>query len=170
MLIYCCFTYLRCILFFMYFLLIEFIPCFLIFQFIFQINMIPKYPGWTILSILFAFLMNFYVNYCIGLTSFWLIQSSGIRSVFQALSSVFSGGLIPLVFFPDTLQKLLFFLPFQYSTYVPAMVFSGSYSLAGITMSIPKIVLLQGIAVVCTAAFSELLYRRSMHKFTAVGG
>ena len=92
---------------------VEFLPCFLIFQFIFKINMIPPNIGWSLLSIFFAFLMNFYVNYCIGLTAFWLVQSSGVRRVFQALAGVFSGGLIPLLFFPEFIQKALFFLPFQ---------------------------------------------------------
>lgn len=150
--------------------LFEFLPCFLIFQFIFKVNMIPKYIGWTILSVIFAFLMNFYVNYCIGMTAFWLVQSSGIRRVFQALSSVFSGALIPLVFFPESMQKILFFLPFQYINYVPSMVFSGSYKLAGISMSIPRIVTLQGIAVIIMLLFSEILYRRSMNVFTSAGG
>lgn len=150
--------------------LFEFLPCFLIFQCIFKINMIPRYLGYTLISILFAFLMNFYVNYCIGLSAFWLVQASGIRNVFQALSSVFSGALIPLVFFPDFIQKLLFFLPFQYTTYVPAMVFSGSYTLAGISMGIPQIVLLQGIILLLTIGLSEVLYRRAIYRFTAVGG
>lgn len=150
--------------------LFEFLPCFFIFQFLFKIDMIPGYMGWTLLSILLAFLMNFYVNYSIGLSAFWLIQSSGIRRVFQALSSVFSGALIPLVFFPDILQKLLFFLPFQYITYVPAMVFTGNYSLAGIKMSIPHIVMIQACAVIIAALFSEVLYQKSMRQFTAVGG
>jgi ABC-2 type transport system permease protein len=104
------------------------------------------------------------------MTAFWLVQSSGIRQVFQALSSVFSGAIIPLVFFPEFLQKLLFFLPFQYVTYVPAMVFSGSYALAGISMSIPMIVMIQGIAALVIALFSEILYRKSLYRFTSVGG
>lgn len=148
----------------------EFVPCFLIFQFVFKVNMIPKYIGWTILSIIFAFLMNFYVNYCIGMTAFWLVQSSGIRRVFQALSSVFSGALIPLVFFPEFMQKILFFLPFQYINYVPSMVFSGNYKLAGISMSIPMIVMIQGFAVVIMLLFSEVLYRKSMQAFISAGG
>jgi len=148
----------------------EFLPCFLIFQFIFKIDMVPRYIGWAIVSIIFAFLMNFYINYCIGMTAFWLVQSSGIRQVFQALSSVFSGTIIPLVFFPECLQKLLFFLPFQYVTYVPSMVFSGSYTLAEISMGIPMIVTIQGVAVLVTALFSEILYRKSLHRFTAAGG
>jgi len=150
--------------------LVEFLPCILIFQFVFKIDMVPQYIGWTLLSIFFAFLMNFYINYCIGLSAFWLVQSNGIRSVFQALSSVLSGALIPLVFFPEFLQKLLFFLPFQYTTYVPSMVFSGSYTLAGISMDIDKIVMIQGVAVLLTMALSEFMYRRAIHRFNAVGG
>lgn len=148
----------------------EFLPCFFIFQFVFKVNMVPKYIGWTILSIMLAFLMNFYVNYCIGMTAFWLVQASGIKNVFNILSSLLSGSIIPLVFFPDILQKMLFFLPFQYITYVPAMVFTGSYSLGGITMTIPQIVGCQAIAVVVVFAISEVIYRRAIEKFNSVGG
>ncbi len=151
-------------------LMVEFIPCFLIFQFIFRINIIPENIFFSIVSILLAFLMNFYVNYCIGLTAFWLVQAAGIRSVFQALASVFSGMFFPLVFFPESMQKILFFLPFQYTLYVPSMVTTGHYQLAGITMSIPKIVGIQAIAVLITFLLSELIYRRSLRRFTAVGG
>ena len=150
--------------------IVEFLPCVLIFQFVFKINMVPKYPLWTIVSVLLAFLMNFYVNYSIGLTAFWLVNASGVRSVFQALSGVLSGTLIPLVFFPDLLQKVLFFLPFQYIAYVPSMVFSGSYSLGGVRMEISTIVLLQGLMVILTALFSEIVYRQAIKKFSAAGG
>ncbi len=149
--------------------LFEFIPCLLIFVFIFKVNMMPVSIGWTILSIGLAFMMNFYLNYIIGLTAFWLVQTTSIRSVFQLLQAIFSGGLIPLVFFPEALQKLLFFLPFQYISYVPTMVFTGKYSLAGITMSIPQIVGIQAVAVLLTALTSEIIYKASMKRFTGVG-
>lgn len=148
----------------------EFLPCFLIFQFIFKVNMIPENVGWTILSVFLAFLMNFYVNYCIGMTAFWLVEASGIKNVFNILASFMSGSVIPLVFFPEILQKILFFLPFQYISYVPAMVFTGSYALGGVSMTIPQIVGCQGIAVLVVFGISEIIYRRAMVKFSAVGG
>lgn len=147
----------------------EFLPCLFIFIFLFKVNMMPVSLGWTMLSILLAFLMNFYLNYIIGLTAFWLVQSSSIRSVLKLLLSIFSGGLIPLVFFPLPLQKLLLFLPFQYISYVPTMVYTGHYKLADITLSIPQIVGVQALAVAVTALFSEVIYRASMKKFTGVG-
>lgn len=150
-------------------ILFEFIPCYLIFHFIFQVNLWPKYFGLTLLSIFLAFLMNFYVNYCIGLTAFWLVQASGVRNVFTLIQTIFSGTLIPLMFFPEFIQKILFFLPFQYTAYVPAMVFTGQYQLGGISMSIPSIVSLQAFAVVTVMLLSEVLYRASMRHFNGVG-
>jgi ABC-2 type transport system permease protein len=150
-------------------LIFEFVPCYLIFTLLFGVTMIPKNIGWTLLSVLLAFLMNFYVHYILGMTAFWFIQSSGIRRVFDLLSGVFSGVFIPLIFFPQVIQKILFFLPFPYMSYVPAMVFTGSFQLAGIKLSIPEIVGLQGIAVMITIAFSELIYKTSIRHFNGVG-
>ncbi|MNJ53302.1 hypothetical protein D3C77_486860 [compost metagenome] len=149
--------------------LFEFVPCLLIFIFIFGVDMRPASYLWTILSIALAFLMNFYVNYMIGLTSFWLVQSNGIRSAFLLVSSIFSGALIPLTLFPDWLQIIQFFLPFQYIAYIPAMVFTGQYSLGGIQLSIEQTVGLQAIAVAIMLGMNELVRRLAMKKFTAVG-
>lgn len=147
----------------------EFIPVLLIFVFIFRIDMIPYNFFWSIISILLAFLMNFYVNYCLGLASFWIVESSGLRGIFSLISKIFSGALIPLVFFPMWFQKLQFFLPFQYITYVPAMVFTGNFELAGETLSLPFIIGIQAIAVLIVFLISELLYRLAMKRFTGVG-
>lgn len=150
-------------------LLFEFIPCYILFMLLFDINLKTAHLGYTLLSILFAFLINFYVHYCIGLTAFWFTGSSGIRGVFNLFMQIFSGTVIPLVFFPHAIQVLLFFLPFQYISYVPAMVFTGSYQLAGITMSLPMIISLQAVALLLVMLLSELLYRLSMKRFTGVG-
>lgn len=149
--------------------LFEFLPCVLIFVFIFGIDMRPASWLWSILSIALAFLMNFYVNYTIGLTSFWLVQSGGLRGAFMLISSIFSGALIPLDFFPHWLQVIQFFLPFQYIAYMPAMVFTGQYSLGGIELPIGLVVGIQAAAVLVTFAFNQLVYRLALKQFTAVG-
>jgi ABC-2 type transport system permease protein len=112
-------------------LVFEFLPCLAIFLFVFKLPLIPAYPLWAGLSVILAFFMNFYVNYCISLSAFWFVRAEGVRAVFQILLNVFSGSLVPLVFFPAVVQKALFFLPFQYLIYVPAMVWTGSYRLGG---------------------------------------
>lgn len=148
---------------------IEFVPCALIFAFLFRIPIAPANPSWAIVSIALSFLMTFYVNYTIGLSAFWLTNPDGARSVFQILQAMFSGAIVPLVFFPEILQKALFFLPFQYMLYVPSMVCAGEYRLGGIELPIPEIVALQALAVVAMFALSEIVYRAAMRRFNGVG-
>lgn len=149
--------------------LVEFLPCLAIFSLLFGIDMTPASLPWTLISVALAFLMNFYVNYCLGMLSFWFVQSGGVRAVFQLLSGIFSGSVIPLVFFPKWLQQIQFFLPFQYTSYVPSMVFLGKYSLGSIEISLAQAVGMQALAVIVVFVVSEILYRVSIKHFTGVG-
>lgn len=148
---------------------LEFLPCLLIFGLLFGVDIVPKYIGWTILSVALAFLMVFYVNYCLGMTAFYFVQANGIRVVYQLIDGIFAGALIPLSFFPETIQMVMMFLPFQYTNYIPAMVWTGSDSIGALGLTIPEAVMYQGIAVVITAILSEIIYRLSVKRFTAVG-
>lgn len=148
---------------------VEITPVMLMFIFVFGVDMMPAAPGWAILSILLSFLMNFLVNYCVGLTAFWLVRAEGIRRVFLLLKDISAGVFIPLSFFPEVLQKVLFFLPFQFITYLPTRVYIGDYELAGIRLSLGEAVLLQAVAVAVTAGVMVILYRAAMKRFTGVG-
>ena len=148
---------------------IEFLPISLLFFFVFKINLIPVYPFWAILSILLSFTMIFLINYCLGISAFWLTKTSGIRRMFRLMADICAGVFIPLTFFPHFAQKILFFLPFQYMTYVPIRVFIGSYSLAGVPFSIPQIVGIQAFAVICMYLITKLLWQLGIRKFTGEG-
>lgn len=147
----------------------EFLPCLLIFGLLFRVDIVPKYLGWTVLSVALAFLMTFYVNYCLGMTAFFFVRANGIRVVYQLIDSVFAGALIPLSFFPDSVQRVMMFLPFQYTNYITAMVWTCSNSIGSLGLTIPQAVLCQAAAVAVTAVLSEILYRLSIKRFTAVG-
>jgi ABC-2 type transport system permease protein len=151
-------------------IIMEFFPCLILFILIFGVDMRPAYLGWFILSVMLASLIHFYIKYCIGLLSFWIVQTQGIRMAYGLLESIFAGTLIPLVFFPEWMQAIQFFLPFQYASYVPAMVFLGEYRLGGFSFSIPAIVGIQAAAVFVMYLISEIAYKTAMRRFTAVGG
>jgi len=148
---------------------IEFVPIFLIFQFVFQVDIMPAQPLWAVATIILSFLMNFLINYCVGMTAFWLVRAEGIRRVFLLLKDISAGLFVPLSFFPEQLQKVLFFLPFQFISYVPTRVFIGDYELAGIKLSIPAIVGVQAGAVAAMAAVTLLLYHIAIRRFSGVG-
>ena len=147
----------------------EFIPVLLILVFVFRVNMIPASFFWFIISVIFSFLITFYINYSIGILGFWLTKTAGIRSALKLIVSLSSGTLIPLSFFPQWCQTLFFALPFQHTVYVPAMVFTGNYTLAGQTLPLPVIVGVQGVFALLTFLLSELLYRLGNRRFTGVG-
>lgn len=147
----------------------EFIPLLFIFSIVFKIKLIPAYPVWAVISIALGFIMMFLVDYCVGITAFWLTRTSGVRRMFLLLRDISSGVLVPLTLFPLFLQKVFFILPFQFISYVPVRVFIGSYELAGISCTIPQIVGIQAIAVILMSLFTLLFYRQGIKKFTAVG-
>ncbi|MBN2352714.1 MAG: ABC-2 family transporter protein [Spirochaetales bacterium] len=150
-------------------IVIEAVPVYLIITFVFGVRLVPAAPFWAVLSILLGFVMYFLINYAIGIIGFWLVRAEGVRRMVQVVSMVLRGSFIPLVFFPDVVQKILFFLPFQYAMYVPVRVFTGSYELAGYSLTLPEIVGVQALAVVGMFLVTEVLWRLGVRRFTGVG-
>ncbi len=148
---------------------VEFLPVYFLFIFVFKVKLAPAYPFWFLISLFLGFMMMFLVNYCIGITGFWLTQAEGLRRVFLLFRDILAGSFIPLAFFPDYFQKLFLFLPFQFISYVPIRVFLGNYEMAGITMPIPQIVAIQSSAVLVMLGVSEIMYRAAIKHFTGVG-
>ena len=149
--------------------LFEFLPVLAVLIFFFDVRFHAVSWPWAILSAALGFLMQFYINYSIGLSGFWLVKTQGLRSVAWLLTSVCAGALFPLAILPPAVQGFAFFLPFQFTLYVPSMVFTGSYKLGAYSMDIPMIVAIQAGYVLIFLALSECLYRMGLKRFTAVG-
>lgn len=150
-------------------LIFECVPVYLIFVFIMEIRVAPAQPFWAVISVALGFVMMFMVDYCVGITAFWLTRTSGVRRMFLLLRDISSGVFVPLTLFPGIVQKVFFVLPFQFITYVPIRVFIGSYELAGISCTIPQIVGIQAIAAGLMTVFTLLFYRLGIRQFTGVG-
>jgi ABC-2 type transport system permease protein len=149
--------------------LFEFLPVWIMFALLFRIVILPASWAWGLLSIALAFLMMFLLNYSVGILAFWLVRTDGIRSLFRLFRDVLAGSLVPLGLFPLPLQWVVFFLPFQFATYVPVQVFMGGYRLAGISLSLPAIVGIQAAAVLAMWGVTELLWRSGIRRYTGVG-
>lgn len=148
---------------------LELIPVYCIIVFILGVRLVPASWLWALLSALLSFLMVFLINYCIGIVAFWFTNTSGMRMMFQLIGNICAGAFIPLTFFPDWLQKVMLFLPFQYTLYVPTRVFIGSYELGGVVLSVPTLVALQLLAVAGMWVVSEVMWRLGIKRFTGVG-
>ncbi|WP_199423216.1 ABC transporter permease [Actinotalea solisilvae] len=69
--------------------------------------------------------LKFSVVYMSGLLCFWTQSYMGVNWARMALQQLFSGAMVPLVFFPDWLRLVAEVLPFQAMAYTPAMVYLG---------------------------------------------
>lgn len=149
--------------------LFEFLPVWAILAWGFGIVLLPHDWFWTGLSVALGFIMMFLINYTVGLVAFWLVRTDGIRGLFALLRDLLAGTFLPLSFFPLPVQQVLFFLPFQFTSYVPVRVFLGHYELGGLSLSIPAIVGIQALAVVAMGLITELVWRLGVRRFTGVG-
>lgn len=67
-----------------------------------------------------AFAMLMYISL------FYFISQRGIRIMARVVTSFFSGGVIPLPFFPDGLRRVLEMLPFGSMQNMPLQIFCGN--------------------------------------------
>ncbi|MBY9007492.1 MAG: ABC-2 family transporter protein [Candidatus Lokiarchaeota archaeon] len=70
-------------------------------------------------SLCLAFLISFSIDYSIGLTSFYTESIWGISITKEVVIMALSGTLIPLSFFPDSIEFILKLLPFAAIYHIP---------------------------------------------------
>lgn len=114
------------------------------------------------LAVLVAFAFSFIVN----LSSFWLVDATGIMFIASIALMFFSGFLLPLAFFPPSLQAIANVLPFRAITSIPAQIWLGK--IEGIALA--PTMLLQLFWIVVLTAVSLVMLRLAMRKVVIQGG
>ena len=61
----------------------------------------------------------------VGLVSFWVAELGNLGMVKDAIVRVLSGSLVPLWFFPSSVQRVSQWLPFQYTYQTPIGIYIG---------------------------------------------
>ena len=149
---------------------IEFLPvmfiCGLIFGFgIFKTSNI----GWYAAAVAIAFVIRYFVQLCLGILGFWFVRAHGLLWIYRMLSYFIQGNTIPLSFYPPAVQKVFFFLPFQFIAYVPARIFLGQYELAGIMFAPWEVILYGALQVLVLFAIVVMLWNISVKKYCGAG-
>lgn len=70
-------------------------------------------------------LLSFFLQFCVGLSTFWVGNSAPLRWIYYQIVVVSSGMTVPLAFFPATLRTTLQLLPFSNISYGAARVIVG---------------------------------------------
>jgi len=144
------------------------IPTFLLLTFVFKVQFTIG-PGLIIfpLSIFLAYLITFSLDYFVGLFGFYTESVWGISTTKEIIITIFSGALIPLQFFPDAIQKILFWLPFQAMFHTPIMMITRPDQPWNVLM---QMLAVQIFWVVFTFFSAKLFYRHAVKVLRISGG
>jgi ABC-2 type transport system permease protein len=126
----------------------------------------PAHLALFVLSAALATLLKFSIIYCVSMTAFWTTGMEGVSNARMAVQNIFSGALIPLVFFPDWLRSVASVLPFQGLISTPALTYLG-------TMDGPTTAFMLGTQAIWACSlilFGRLLWRSAVKAVTINGG
>ncbi|GMT41635.1 MAG: ABC transporter permease [bacterium] len=118
------------------------------------------------LSGLLGYLILFMMNYMIGLLAFWFIEVFPFQLFKYGLITLFSGGIVPIDFFPETLKPFVMMLPFQYVLYTPTVILMGH---ADVEQAL-RLIAGQAAWVFVFAAGCKSAWRAGQRKLVIQGG
>ena len=119
-------------------------------------------PAAVVLSFLLVWLM-----FCIvGMLAFWFMELGNLGIVQGQLIRLLSGVFIPLWFFPDWVQTVSRYLPFQYMSQFPLSICIGKVGTEGAI----KGVVIQFIWVVFLGIVLHLIWERAQKHVLVQGG
>jgi ABC-2 type transport system permease protein len=129
------------------------------------------WPGWTVfgafvLSLMMAFALGYFLETCIGLIGFWLLEVSSLLFIYMMFSFFLSGHMFPLDMLPAPFNTIVDFLPLKYLAYFPAAVFLGK--IQGTELAIGLAV--QAMWVVAFIMLSHWMYGRGVRRYSGYGG
>lgn len=112
------------------------------------------------LAVMVAFCMLIYV------ITFFTVSPSGVRAILTSATEFLSGAIIPLPFFPKSLQRVLEALPFAAMQNVPLRIYSGN--LTGQEMT--RAVMMQVFWLIVLVLGGKLLCVHAVRRATVQGG
>jgi len=117
-------------------------------------------------SLFLSFALGFYLEACIGLIGFWMLEVSSLLFVYMLFQFFLSGHMFPLDILPEPFLSIVSFLPIKYLAYFPAAVFLGK-------VQGTKLLIDMGLLVAWTVFFlalSQIIYRRGLKRYSGYGG
>lgn len=144
------------------------VPGMLIVSLVFPIRFSADIYTWALffVSIVLSFLINTQINLLTGMTTFFLFNNTGLIRAKRVIIDLFSGLLLPLSFFPQGIQEVLKFLPFQGISYVPSMIFTNGFSFSETLQAI----MLQGLWVLVLIVPIQALWILAKKMLVIQGG
>lgn len=131
--------------------------------------LIPVTPGnllLFIISVVLSFFIQFYFNFCFSMLAFYTTYFFGLDMAKTVIIKLCSGALIPLSFFPASVEKIFTLLPFSSMNYIPVMIYLGKLQGSALVETIG----LQVFWVVILYLLCRIFWKAAIRRLTVLGG
>ncbi len=112
-----------------------------------------------------AFLLNFLVFWCVGMSGFWLVEIGFLYEAARIVILAAAGGIFPLQVLGPRIADVLRFFPFWFTVQFPTELLSGRVD----PHDIPGSFAVASGWIMLLAVLAWWLWRRGLRRFAAVG-
>ena len=128
-------------------------------------------PDWLsgvlfLISVILGFLVLISFSMLIYISAFYTISPMGIRILATSVTEFFAGAIIPIPFFPEAVQPIMYALPFASMQNTPFLIYTGH--IGGIEAL--KSIALQIVWFAVLLTVGRILMRRALRKVVVQGG
>lgn len=119
------------------------------------------------IAVVLGIVLNYYINFFVGTICFYTESIWGINIMKEVIVLLLSGASIPIAFFPETLQRVVHYLPFQAIYNTPLMLLIDN------SLSTQERFSMLGIQVfwlIVVGSISHVFFRISIRRVTVNGG
>jgi ABC-2 type transport system permease protein len=129
---------------------------------------LPNLETWVgfLLSLLFGFLLGYFLESCMGLVGFWFGEVGSLLFVYMLFSFYLSGHMFPIDMLPEQWRYGVMLLPLIYLAYFPAAVFLGKISGEEMWFGLG----VEFAWIIFFICLSRFMFQRGLQRYSAYGG
>jgi viologen exporter family transport system permease protein len=118
------------------------------------------------LSFVLGYIVNFLLNFIMNAVAFWTMETFALQLIVRWISDLLGGQVVPLIFFPGALQKIVLALPFAAVYSTPLLIYVGTIPPSGYLAAFA----LQVAWGLMFGLFSVLIWRGGIKRVVVQGG
>jgi len=126
----------------------------------------PSLYFWTFVSFCLALVIHSQLNFLLGCLAFSMKNIQGVMRAKMVSMDFLTGVVVPFTFFPEIVQRVLEFFPFQAISYIPVTIYLGKRQGDALFAAI----LLQVAWAVLLFLLGRFVWRQSVKRVIVQGG
>ena len=129
---------------------------------------VPPAPVLLAFAVSFAFgyVVNFLLNFLMNAVAFWTLETFAIQLIVRWVSDLLGGQIVPLIFFPGVLQRVVLALPFAAVYSTPLLIYTGTIAPASYAAAFAA----QLAWCAAFAVLSTFVWRGALKRVVVQGG